>query len=154
MRAPRSHADSRDPGDGDDASAAVSFDPFADLLLGLIAILVPVISLLLASGAGAPRPAEDAGAGAVPLTQVTATAFGLRVDGGGAQPLAVPLAGILDDEALARRLRAVRDRGEPLLLDIAADGLEAAFSFEAVAARHGPALIRQRRLPGQPRGRP
>lgn len=143
-----------DSGNEDDAPGAVSFDPFADLLLGLIAILVPVISLLLASGAGAPH-AADAAAMPAP-THVTASAAGLRVAADAARPqgmpLEVPLARILEDEELARRLRGVRDGGAPLLLDIAADGLEAAFLFEAVVARHGPPVIRQRRLAARPPG--
>ncbi|MGV6872694.1 hypothetical protein ACUSIJ_08380 [Pseudochelatococcus sp. B33] len=138
-----SHEARYNPGD-DDAPGAVSFDPFADLLLGLIAILVPVISLLLASGAGTPQAADAA----LPPAHVIATAAGLRVEADAARtpPLDVPLGHILEDEGLARRLRGVRDRGEPLLLDIAADGLEAAFLFETVAARHGPPVVRQRRL--------
>lgn len=132
-------------GNDEETAGAVSFDPFADLLLGLIAILVPVISLLLTSG-GAPGPAGVAGVGEPGFIRVVATAGGLRVEADAAVVHSVPLTRILDDAELARRLREARDRGQPLLLDIAADGLEAAFLFEPVAARNGPPLIRQRRL--------
>lgn len=139
----------------DDAPGSVSFDPFADLLLGLIAILVPVIALLLASGRTSESvrtaPAEEP-----PAMHVVATGEGLRVAGiaspGGfaGAPLEVALADILDDAALARRLRETRDRGWPLSFDIAPDGLEAAFLFEGVAARNGPPILRQRRLGAAP----
>ncbi len=145
---PDAHADADDDGSGDGAGS-VSFDPFADLLLGLIAILVPVISLLLSSGASAPAVQERAPSmrdGGTAL-RVTATAAGIRIEADAlAQAHAVPPARILDDAELARRLRRSRDEGQPLALDIAADGLEAAFLFEAVAARNGPPVINQRRL--------
>lgn len=150
MRA-RARADDDENGDG---AGAVSFDPFADLLLGLIAILVPVISLLLSSGAGAPaarEPATSPGSGVA--MRVTATAAGLKIDADArAQVYDIPQARILDDEELVRRLRRSREESLPLTLDIAADGLEAAFLFEAVAARNGPPVIRQRRLDARASG--
>lgn len=144
------HAVLRDEDEDVGPSGAVSFDPFADLLLGLIAILVPVISLLLASGASEPR-SEDATVGiadAQPITRVVAAAAGLRieVDRVRMPPYNIPLDRILTDEELAGRLRDVRNSGRALQLEIGADGLEAAFLFEVVAARHGPPTIRQRRL--------
>lgn len=119
-----------------------AFDPLADLLLGLIAIVVPLVGLLLASGAGSgktgagtPEPGE--------MLVIAAAADGLHLPSDGSH---VPRDRILDDAALAARLLRSRDGGPPILLRIETDGLESAFLFDAVAARHGPPTIRQQRI--------
>ncbi|MFT0891564.1 hypothetical protein [Pseudochelatococcus sp. G4_1912] len=140
--------------DEDEAVGAVSFDPFADLLLGLIAIVVPIIGLLLASGNGLSDHIEKAQP-APPVEEsfvIVADARGLSVPNGlGDGALyEIPVGAILDDENLARTLRERRDNAEPVSLRIEANGLESAFLFEAVAAQHGPASIFQTRIGALP----
>jgi hypothetical protein len=155
--------------DGSDAAKPIPFstrgeplptlgiDPLADLLFGVVAIVVLAVIIILPTvgmrgmaSAALQGPVGEAlikskfsldGRAVEPLV---ATAAGLRY---GPQPSEiVPLEAILQDAPLAARLRAMRERGDTLVLMIDPDGSEAAFQFEAVASRDGPPRIRQVRL--------
>lgn len=141
--------------DGQDEEAAL--DPLADLLFGLVAIIVPAVALMLPliSAAAGRVPARDPQAAVAfvsgelkvdgaPATSILASAAGVRIRDGGDE--FVELARILDDERLAGALRRLRTAGKPVLLLIEPDGQEAAFLFEAVAAAHGPDRILQVRV--------
>lgn len=138
--------------DADEAAGAVSFDPFADLLLGLIAIIVPIISLLLASGHGLTaveeKPAAVQSSEGSYVIVANAGGLVLPAQNGSRAPLKIALGQILDDSELVRVLRERRDLREPFSLRIEPDGLESAFLFETVAAQNGPETFHQIRVGG------
>ncbi len=132
------------------AVTPLAVDPLADLLFNMVAIIVIAVIVILPTAVMMPPSHRIAsteftidGRKAQPLV---ATADGIRF---GASPAdIVSIARILDDESLAARLDGIRERGDPLLLLIAPDGMEAAFLIETVASRHGPAQLYQVRLDG------
>lgn len=134
----------------DEAAGSVAFDPFADLLLGLIAIIVPIISLLLASGGGLTvaeeRPVAAQSADESYVIIANSRGLVLPVQDGNHTPVEIALWQILDDGELLRVLHERRDMHQPISLRIEPDGLESAFLFEAVAAQNGPAKIHQIRV--------
>lgn len=130
-------------------------DPLADLLFGLIAIVIPAIAVMLpmiqvaagrtAIGRGDAADvvrASDLRIDGRPAGSLVAAKDGVRLDGG----RLVPLAQLLDDQALRQNLAGLRARGEALLVMIDDGGEEAAFLLETVLAAHGPARILQTRL--------
>lgn len=137
--------------------APVLGDTQADLFFTLVAVMLPAILLLLPAA----RIADDttvqraqqaaealAGAG-MTLDGRTAQLFladGAGIAYGPAASIRVPLAAIQEDPGLRRAMEAAWQDGQPLLVLIAPDGEEAAFLFDAVAARHGPARLAQIRL--------
>lgn len=135
----------------------IRFDPFSDVLFGLVAIVIPAIAIML--------PLLRAAADAVPARDMrAAVAFvgsELTIEGRSADAFAAAAAGvrvrsqgdrlvpvdrILDDRGLALELGRLRQLDQPLLLLIEPEGQEAAFLLEAVAAVHGPRRIIQVRL--------
>jgi hypothetical protein len=140
---------------GDDEPATVlSFDPLADMMLSLAAIVVVALLALLPllpARPAAPRQEQTAAAkpdefsiDGLPLTPFIATPRGI-LHGPTAAEL-VPLDRILDDRALAADLARHRSTGIRVALLIHPNGSEAAFLFETVAYAYGPAAIRQIRL--------
>lgn len=135
----------------------LAIDPLADLLFGVVAIVVLAVIIILPTVGtrGAANAALQSSVGEALIKSrfsldgravqpFMATAAGLRY---GPQPSQiVPLEAILQDAAVAARLREIRERGDPLVLMIDPGGSEAAFQFEAVASRDGPPRIRQIRL--------
>jgi hypothetical protein len=140
-----------------DAERGEAFDPLADLLFGLVAIMIPIFAILL--------PTMRTAADAVPAPNIEAASAlvraDLRIDGRPAQPFVAGAQGlkitgeaarlvdverILDDRPLALALQRLRDQQHPVLLLIEPDGHESAFLFETVAAVHGPARIHQVRI--------
>ena len=135
----------------------LAFDPLADLLFGVAAILVLAVVVILPTirpdgtlrDRSTRRMMQNTelrldGKAVAPLV---AAADGLQLPARAGQAAAViPLDRILDDAELVGRLEQMRGSGEPLVLLIDGDGLEAAFQFEAVAALYGPPRIRQIRL--------
>jgi len=135
----------------------LAIDPLADLLFGVAAILVLAVVVIL------PTVRPD-GTLRDRTTRRLVENVALRLDGQRLEPLVasaeglrlparadgkavvVPLDRILDDPELSQRLERMRASGAPLVLLIEADGGEAAFQFEAVAALHGPPRMRQIRL--------
>ena len=142
---------------GGESLPTLAIDPLADLLFGVVAIVVLAVIIILPTvgtrGVANGAPPSSVGEALVKskfsldgraVEPFMAAARGLRY---GPQPSEiVPLEAILQDSALAARLREIRERGNPLVLMIDPDGSEAAFQFEAVASRDGPARIRQIRL--------
>lgn len=134
------------------------FDPLADLLFGLVAILIPIFALLLPAmymvSDAASSPAEttdarlmqqDVRIRGAPARRFLARAAGLQIaatDGA----LLIPLDRMLDAPALADALRNAREADAPVLLMIEPDGFEAAFLFEQTAARSQLTKIYQLRL--------
>jgi hypothetical protein len=134
-----------------------SIDPLADLLFGLVAIIIPIFALLLPTirmaANSIPTPNTEAVSALVrtnlhvdgaPARPFTAGARGISVPG--ESPRLVALADILDDRPLAMALARLRQQGQPLILLIEPDGHESAFLFETVVAAHGPAKLVQVRI--------
>jgi hypothetical protein len=134
-----------------------ALDPIADLLFGLVAIIIPVVALMLPlirmAGEGVPSRDPQAGSavlageltiGAVPAETYVAEAAGLRARADGDR--LVPLNQMLDDRALVAQLEQSKTSNRPLLLLIERDGHEAAFIFESLVAAHGPRRIFQVRV--------
>jgi hypothetical protein len=135
----------------------LAIDPLADLLFGVVAIVVLAVIVILptVNFNSAPKPGTSRFNGESmsstsfrldnrPVEPLIATARGLRT--GPSPSDFIPLERILDDKGLAAKLMSMRDRREPLVLLIDPDGDEAAFQFEAVASLNGPPRIRQIRL--------
>jgi hypothetical protein len=135
----------------------LAIDPLADLLFGVAAILVLAVVVILPTvrpdGTLRDRATRrlvenvELRLGEQRVEPLVAAADGLRLPARADQKaVIVPLDRILDDPELSERLERMRASGEPLVLLIEGDGLETAFQFEAVAASHGPARVRQIRL--------
>ena len=134
---------------------ALAYDPLSDLLFTMVAILLLAFMAILPgvalSAAVQPAPAKaqsslldrsfnDQGRAILPYL---ATGAGLRRSG---ETRVIATSAILDDSGLRASLVALAASGAPAMILIAADGLEAAFEFEAVAAASGITTVRQIRL--------
>jgi hypothetical protein len=127
-------------------TAPLAVDPLADLLFNMVAIIVIAVIVILPTvdatpGVRAPSGFKLDGRSAQTLV---ATAAGVRLGAGASQLVA--LRQVLSDEDLARRLERIRDQGDPLLVLIEPDGMEAAFLLETVVSDHGPVQFHQVRL--------
>ena len=134
---------------------ALAYDPLSDLLFTMVAILLlafmavlPGLALTVVTQPAPPAPPSSLternysfeGRSIAPYL---ATGAGLRRIG---DPRVVPADAILDDAGLRATLTELATRAEPVFIFIAADGLEVAFEFEAVASAAGIRTFRQIRL--------
>lgn len=141
--------------DGPADQQAGPFDPLADLLFGLVAIIIPIFALLLPAmymtkdaspdeGTAAQLMRADVRVHGVQPQRFVAGAKGLLI---GSEPAQfVPLDQVLSAGALTEGLAGARERQQPVLLMIEPDGLETAFLFETVAAHAGQPKVFQLRL--------
>ena len=134
---------------------AVAYDPLSDLLFTMVAILLLAFMAVLP---GLALTVVTQPAPSVPPRSLTernytfegrsiapylATGAGLRRTG---DTRVVPADAILDDPGLRAGLSELAARAEPVFIFIAADGLEVAFEFEAIASAAGIKTLRQVRL--------